>query len=100
MSNPLVVSGANNIQLKKIVKSNGEIVRMAELKAGDIFDVFMDDNGIEKFEGRWEADEDGYIQDELRNFGEEYIGTGSVMAHLYREPEQETLDIRCTSIYN
>lgn len=69
-------------ELKTIVKTSGEIVRMAELKEGDHFDVYMkDDNGIEQHEGRWIADEDGYTQTETNNFGPEFVGMGAVIAH-------------------
>jgi len=71
----------NEVELKRVIKTNGERVRMADLKTGDVFDLFVGD----EYEGRWVADEDGRVQTPEDNFGEEFIGIGAIMAHPYQE---------------
>lgn len=70
-------------QLKRIINvATGEQVRMANLKVGDLFQVYQpDDDGSELDMGRWIADEDGHTQTTEKNLGEEHIGMGAVIAH-------------------
>lgn len=71
----------SEVQLKRIVKADGTQVRMADLKEGDVFDMYMTEDGVEQHLGRWQADADGHIQMPDPNVDEFQHGLGAVIAH-------------------